>query len=241
VQFNITSINIGGGFNATDNTFYAPVAGWYWMHVDIAITAFSFGLTVLDSLKSYSILTKIVNKDSCLIADIQSMDKLLYLTQGQRCYVNLAIYTQPSPSAKPDTMLDDKVTIAWSLFNIEPTSKPLVAFNVEQTEQEQNNIAKMSVSQTLTFTNVPLNAGDGWNSTSNKFSAPISGVYIFSYHVAGVRWVTVSLVVKNGAQYTIQASIDCFDGVDTASRSVPVRLSQGRVDEVKNMVFDIAD
>jgi hypothetical protein len=138
VQFNITSINIGGGFNATDNTFYAPVAGWYWMHIDIAITAFSFGLTVLDSLNSDSVLAKIVKEGRSLTTDIQSIDKLLYLKQGQQCHMNLSLYPLLPPSSKPDPMLDDKVTVAWSLFNIEPVSKPLVAFHVQQVEHTKH-------------------------------------------------------------------------------------------------------
>lgn len=215
------------------------------MHIDIGTIAFSFDLRVLDSSNTDLILANIVKTDKCVTTDIQSIDKLLYLKQGQRCHVNLSIHTQLEQSAKhdPDRSSNDKGTVDWSLFTLEPTSKSFVAFSVQRIEQEQKDASNMSVSQILTFTDVALNANSGWNPTSNRFIAPILGVYMFSYHVAGVRWATVSLVVNNQAQYTVQASINCFDGVDTASRFVPVKLSQGELNVLRkcnNMLLMIA-
>jgi hypothetical protein len=71
---------------------------------------------------------------------------------------------------------------AWSAFKLDEFMSPLVAFNVYQ---DATITTPSSQSQPVPFNNVVVNEGGGWNVTSYKFVAPVSGIYVFSFGTAG--------------------------------------------------------
>ncbi len=114
----------------------------------------------------------------------------------------------------------------WAGFDISALMKPLVAFNVYRGA----TITSPTLLQPFPFTTVDVNEGGGWNTTSFKFTAPLSGIYVLSYTTAskGLMQAIYKLVV-NGSMFQMEASI--FDtnhsGIDMTTRCVLLTINQG--------------
>lgn len=87
-------------------------------------------------------------------------------------------------------------------------SEEVVAFTV-------SNPAKGPTTDSMTFTTVVTNEGNGFDTTTGKFTCSISGLYHFSLHIAKKRSGSVDTagcyIYLNGEK-TVRAYIDPQDG-----------------------------
>ena len=61
------------------------------------------------------------------------------------------------------------------IFSVD-TKYPVVAFNVYGTDKDYGGLV-------LPFKNIRLNEGDGFSTDTNKFTAPVTGIYQFNAHI----------------------------------------------------------
>ncbi|XP_045183918.2 complement C1q-like protein 4 isoform X1 [Mercenaria mercenaria] len=69
---------------------------------------------------------------------------------------------------------------------------------------------KVGNGDTLTFNNILNNAGNGYNSDTGIFTAPIAGTYIFAFHIE--HWETKELTAQLMLDNTIQVSSVVYPG-----------------------------
>jgi hypothetical protein len=178
VDFNNIPVNIGSVFDAVTNIFVVPRYGLYWQHIhtrtdknticDYSLVA-TGGIPRIGVIRDFP-MTTAGNYDTL------SRDDIRWLPTRTQIYV-----TSPNNSIA-DSVLTQFVKAAWSAFKLDEYMSPLVVFNVYQ---DATIITPINQSQPVPFNNVVVNEGGGWNVTSYKFVAPVSGIYVFSFGTAG--------------------------------------------------------
>ena len=217
VPFQNIAINIGGNFNYQVNKFSTPQHGLYWFH----LRAWSNENSMVDySMKGINGMPSIgvLRTQPKTGTDAPSRDDLRWLIKRTALYI-----TSPTTPIG-DTYVNAMST--WIGFKIDDLMDPLIAFNVYQDQ----TIMTPSSPLPVPFTNIVLNEGNGWNSSSYKFVVPVTGVYIFSYSTASTAGVPslFNLVIDNNILYNAEISDTAHPGIVSSSRSVPVSVIQGQ-------------
>ena len=214
VPFQIVRSNIGRAFDEKTYIFITPRCGFYWFNLNFKIyTTSSVDISVAGTQTFPSL--GLLKADNSIIGtqDRQSCDDIVWLSSRSQIYITSPLYS----------ILE---TTSWIGFKLDDWLNILIVFNVYQ-----NSTIKTPLSpNAVPFTLVTVNEGGSWNATTYKFSAPIDGVYIFSYSTASIANTLTSFnLVKDGVvSYNADSNDTSSAGVDSASRSVPVRLNRGQ-------------
>lgn len=225
VMFAGASVNIGNGFDA-NNMLTTPRSALYWIHINLMTPIADIDYQMIDTLDSgiSNVSTVGVHRQDTgqSYHETQSRDDVMWIRGGGEFYMSSAYEygTSFGVSTLP--------VAVWSVFILDTLMDPLVAFRVYQ----QSNVRSVNITNPFPFTIVSLNEGEAWNSVSYKFTAPVTGVYVFSYSTACLAHTPTSffLVVDGKSLYNAQVDDTDHNGVDTASRTVPVSLQQGDTD-----------
>ena len=204
-------VNEGNALDYSSNMLVIPQCGLFWLHLFMRTDNTSeCDITVVGSARipMYKVLkvnvTLNARYDSC------SRNDLVWLPSRSQLYLS-------SPT-KPI------VALSWSGFNLATLMDSLIAFHV------YSNITISSPTSPLPFpfSNVALNEGKSWNSSSFKFAAPTDGIYVFGYSTAGTAYLTTSfkLVIDGNVLYNADLTCTNLPGLDVTSRSVVVSLKQ---------------
>jgi hypothetical protein len=171
-------VNIGEGYDSPTGKFVVPKSGLYWLFIGINSNA--------EGRADYSIRyshttqrTGLLGCNNRKLVLAWSRDDLRYLQAGTQAYVS----SKYLPSAHDN----DKYAIVWGAFSInnlfDGQQQPAVAFSVLNKRHCYSPFYNP-----IPFFDVVVNVGNGWKSKQHGFSAPLDGIYVFSYSVAASYW-----------------------------------------------------
>ena len=210
----IVRSNIGNAFDAKTYIFITPRCGLYWFNLNFKIsTKLSADISIAGTQSFPSLGLLKADNMSIDTVDRQSCDDIVWLSSRSQIYITSPLYS----------ILE---MTSWIGFKLDDWLNILIVFNVYQ----NSTIITPSSPNPVPFTLVTVNEGESWDATTYKFSAPIDGVYIFSYNTASIANTPTSFnLVKDGiVSYNADSNYTGSAGVDSASRSVPVRLNRGQ-------------
>ena len=150
--------------------------------------------------------------------DLLSRDFISYLHQGSQVRVNLIEGTGYTADMKQ---------VLWSAFLLDNLMCPLVAFCVGRTT---------SYTQTglINFTASFINVGYAFNITTNTFTAPSNGIYVFSLSCgaeSGQPYIVLLCINtttdKSPTCYGLVKNSTSHNGIDTSSRTFAISLATG--------------
>ena len=150
------TLSVGSRYNEVNALFIAPhsKASIYWLHFGADVPARTMAnITLVRSVMNIlKTYTDLTMTDSIAREGIVSFqpNDIIYITS---LYVTQRIY--------------------WSGFRLDNYFSPVVAFYVARTSPI-SSLGYFSYDRTL------VNEGKGWNSTTNRFVAPYSGIYFFT-------------------------------------------------------------
>ena len=190
LQFNIITINTGNGFDNYTSSFQAVRSGFYW-----------FFFVVTGSLPGnvnytmYDILTTIrtsVIDDRKRSARLAAQSDLRHLSSLN----TLKMFLQW------DYLLETEewnyLILTWIGFNIDNISTvPPTAFNVMRKNGVWN---ASSLANAFLFDIVLVNSRKCWNDAQSTFTAPVEGVYIFSFSATITSGSINSLIILHKMQ-----------------------------------------
>lgn len=102
----------------------------------------------------------------------------------------------------------------------------------------KHNPLAVSEGATILFETTLTNIGSGYNPTKGVFTAPVDGMYVFSYNVecAKTNGDTYTELVHNGARLNMQAYCHGFGDSDNSGTMGILRLHAG--DTIWIRLFD---
>tara|TARA_R100000353_G_scaffold54683_3_gene43769 strand:- start:2450 stop:2992 length:543 start_codon:yes stop_codon:yes gene_type:complete len=116
------------------------------------------------------------------------------------------------------------------------TKPQLPFFHVEAFTATSSNASQTGV---LNFNGIVTNQGSHWNSSNNRFEAPITGIYQFSFNGFGTRNSSGSVLNSTAdAQVVLQKSTDSGSNYTTAAMGGYAFFNSGN--GYINMSFTIA-
>ncbi|XP_029944240.1 cerebellin 11 [Salarias fasciatus] len=82
--------------------------------------------------------------------------------------------------------------------------------------------------KTLSFTRVFSNTGDGYDLNTGIFTAPVSGLYFFTFSTYGYNTHTTgAILLKNGVRQVSTYDSPTADGADSGANAAVLRLDEG--------------
>lgn len=195
VQFDNLPVN-HWSFNQASNTFTAPVTGYYWIHMTVAIPKDSQANVLLRGLSpvEYIIVSRTsTNYDGPVTT---STDSVAYLNAGTA----IQIITQyPLYS-------DSLLQTSFGCFLLDSIMSPVVAFAFGLSNSFICTLP--ACSYVIPFNVIYLDTHYAWNSTSSAYIVPVTGTYVISlsagttsiYRVGA--YLQVNSVVKMYHVYT---------------------------------------
>nr|XP_020510204.1 cerebellin-2-like [Labrus bergylta] len=85
-----------------------------------------------------------------------------------------------------------------------------------------------STDKTLIFKRIFSNVGDGYDESTGVFTAPVDGLYYFSFSTYGYNThVMGAMLIKNGIRQISTYDFPSVDGSDSSSNSVVLQLAAG--------------
>ena len=205
-----TTAQRGQSYNLNTGYFTAPLDGTYVFHLS---TGVSSGATlgvgiVLGSAKPFVYRMSTSHNGF----DMMSRDFIYSLTKGQNVYLD-PYSGNPASNGLRQT--------SWSAFLLDNLMYPKIAFCVSATLLAQ--------SDKIDFNVVSVNAGNAMNTTTDLFTAPNSGVYVFSLNcgVENGQYNSVSVYINNDQRYSQYLGSTTHNGFDMTSRMVVVSLTAG--------------
>ena len=214
IHFQNVRNNIGNAFDETTNTIITPRCGFYWFNLNLKINTTVLAEISMVGTQSFPSLG-LFNDDKTISgsSDRLSCDDIVWLSSRSQIQVTSPLYNVLSKTSWIGFKLDDwlNIQIVFNVYQnstiITPTSPKPVPFNV-----------------------VTVNEGGCWDETIYKFRAPIHGIYIFSYSTASIANTATSFsLIKDGiVLYNSDSNQTSSAGVNSVSRSVPVKVNRGQ-------------
>ena len=214
IPFTTTVLNTGFTVNSSANTIIVPRCALYWTHLELRTSATSMlaDLSAVGTNNNFPSVGLLKSGTSASDYTVLSRQDLRWIPGGTQIYAS-------SPSYGGQYWF-------WEGFNIAGLMNPLIAFNV------YNNltITAPASPQPFPFNGVTVNEGGGWNSTSNKFVAPVSGTYVLSYTTACTANVITRFYLYLNSTLLLNAEVSdtTHTGIDMATRSIVIGLNQGQ-------------
>ena len=170
------TLSVGSTFDIVNAWFIAPPskASIYWMHFGADVPARTMANITLVG----SPMNTLKTYSDLIQVDTIAREGVVSAQPYDLNYIASLYSTQ---------------RVYWSGFRLDNYFSPLVAFYVARTSPI-STIGYLSYDRTL------INEGNGWNSTTNRFVAPYSGVYFFSVSLGQLpKNRTILQIFKNGA------------------------------------------
>lgn len=97
-----------------------------------------------------------------------------------------------------------------------------------------NTVFNLTAGQVYPFNTVALNIGNCFNTSTNRFTAPVSGIYLFTFsiyvNVSSAAWPGI---YKNGSQYNVNDAVVAYNGNTASGVSMSVLMSLAANDYVQ--------
>ncbi|XP_045184238.2 cerebellin-3-like [Mercenaria mercenaria] len=123
---------------------------------------------------------------------------------------------------KLEIFTEEYNTVQAALENLTAEVTPIIAFNAYL-----NTSGSYPVGQIVVFPHVILNEGDGYNSTTGYFTAPVAGLYHFTAHVCNLHdQYMVFSIVKGNTTIALSAVYE-NSSVTCGSVSAPTPMEVG--------------
>ena len=204
----------GQGFSLSTGYFTAQVSGTYVVHLSSGLfTGTPTGLIIIlvESIKDVALTRTSTSHNGW---DTVSRDFITTLSRGKNIYLDLYKGLSASNSMKQTS---------WSVFLLDNLMSPLITFCVALSTS--TNVATGIVN----FPFISVNVGNGWNNSTNTFTAPRNGTYVFSLSVGLQSGKSYYVYVEVGSSdaYELISTSNARNGTDTASRTFALSLTSG--------------
>ncbi|XP_052776111.1 heavy metal-binding protein HIP-like [Mya arenaria] len=142
-----------------------------------------------------------------------------------------------APNNKPENTITVKSTQGLQIPNTEHfASKRIVESNVAFSAYLDHNVDHMAAGHHIVLNQVQLNDGNGYNHFTGIFTAPESGVYLFSFSIySHFRLAIVSLSV-DGVNHTDIITYPYNDHGSMSSNTIIIRVNSGQSVWLQNIV-----
>ena len=203
----------GQSYSLNTGYFTPPVNGTYVFHLSSAVLSsigINFNMYAQGSLFDTNILYS--KETSQYSYETTSLDFIYTLSEDAEVHLDLKQGIAVSDYLKQTS---------WSAFLLDNIMHPLITFCAARTSES-------SVVGKVQFTSTLVNLGNAWDVTTNTFTAPQIGTYVFSMSsgvLNGEECITA--VVINNKEYYGLAVMDENNGTDIASRSFAITLAEG--------------
>ena len=198
-------------------TFSTTTKALYWFHLSAGVPAFTKSFYGMQLTPDDFIG---INKaNTAYPDDLVTTDALRWLPAGSKISVT-TVYNLYNNGPLSQT--------SWLWLRLDSFITPLVAFHVVLTQSYTVN----SVDMPVPFTKVIINEGGGWNSSTYKFSAPITGIYFFSFGGANPNPKYITTVLRLNGQYKAFAGTwenSLRNGLETARAAMLLNVTTADV------------
>ena len=205
-----TTAQRGQSYNLNTASFTAPLDGTYVFHLSTGVSSGAYlGVSiVLGSTRPFVYRMSTYHNGF----DMMSRDFIYSLTKGRN------VYLEPY-SGYPTS--DGLRQTSWSAFLLDNLMYPKIAFCVSATLPAPTG--------KIDFDVINVNAGNAWNTATDLFTAPRTGVYVFSLNcgVGNGQSNQVSVYINNVQRNGLYLGSTTHNGYDMISRMVVVSLTAG--------------
>ncbi|VDH97313.1 Hypothetical predicted protein [Mytilus galloprovincialis] len=125
-----------------------------------------------------------------------------------------------------DNNLDDKPRVSRLLTDSVPVLPSSVAFYVQLSTSEQN----IGKHHPIVFDHVILNVGTGYNKHSGTFTAPTSGIYVFTFTLFPSRGGSMAVNIFKNSEVIAQSYTQMR--TDTFSATTPIAVIDMNVGDI---------
>ena len=202
----------GRSYNLATGYFVTPMNGTYIFHLSSGLnTAVRLRIYIRHSSnKCFSYLMSGDTGNNGFITT--SLALFQPMTQGMNINLELG-----DASATSDSMRQT----SWSIFLLDNLMYPLIMFCA--------GISTIPTSPTKLFDIESVNLGGAWNLMTNKFTAPLNGVYVFSLNCVAYfgQGFELEVVVNNDVRYGLFYDSTINEYYDITSRTFAVMLTAG--------------
>ena len=198
-------------YNLSTGYFTTQMKGTYIMHVSSAVPAgATLNLVIDGGGLNVNILFTTTNNDGW---DTTSRDVIYYSTQATQILLDLKGGASASNSF---------LQTSWSAFLLDNVMSPVIAFCTSRS-------SKTTLLGKIDYTTTLVNAENSWNLAADTFTAPQSGIYVFSVSCGVLAGETYDLLISfsSGLTYEMINKDIVHNGIETVSRSFAVSLSAG--------------
>ena len=206
----ITAVR-GSSYNLSTGYFTPQTSGTYVFHLSSAVPN---GTTIKLDIEGDGLDVEINRQTTKHNGwDTTSRDVIYTLTQGAQILLNLNGGSSVS---------DQLRQTSWSAFLLDTIMSPVITFSAGLN-------GGTTMNGIVNYTNTLVNVGNAWNLTTDTFTAPRNGIYVFS----------VSCGVRAGETFKVYIYLNSFvifqlsslnseqNGTDVFSRTFAVSLSAG--------------
>jgi hypothetical protein len=203
-------------YDTSSGTLSVVQTGLYWFHLSAGVPPFT---SVSYNIRGLSPISIGINKNNTAYGKDQvSTDGIAWVTGGSKLFVTTD-YGLLSNGQVPHT--------AWLWLRLDVAMQPLVAFYVTSSQSWTNT------NSNVTYDNVLVNEGQGWNSASNAFIAPYQGLYFFSFGIAttssNIACITLTLNSGYVCMRNCVNETTVHNGVEVSRAAVMLSLQQDDV------------
>jgi hypothetical protein len=153
-------------FNKQNNSFTAPVTGYYWLHVSIAIPTGSMAGCQLQGVSSYTVSRLFTSFTGG--PNTASAATIFKLTQGTNLYMTS---TYPLYS-------DSLQQTSFGGFLLDSVMSPVVAFVLSYLTTYTTSGLTF-----VPFNTITLDTHNGWRAATSEYVVPVSGIYVLALKV----------------------------------------------------------
>lgn len=209
-------------FNHPSNAFMAPVTGYYWLHMSVAIPAYvsKANVTLQGTNRIINIYKNYTSAPDGPVTT--SRDAIIYLTNG----------TTVSMSSQYPLYSDSLLQTSFGGFLLDSIMSKVVTFAFGLS-------ASFVCSSSPCTANIPfdviyIDSNNGWNTTNKTYIVPVTGIYAISLVAINVdnsnpiemaAYLTVNSVIKTFQVSTVDNSHG--GGADTSAGFCMVNLHAG--------------
>ena len=203
----------GQSYNLTTGYFKPQVSGTYVFHLSSAIPPLKpINLAIQKNSVYANIYRTTISHNGW---DTTSRNAIYNLAKDTQIYLNLSFgFAGCGPMRQA----------SWSVFLLDNLVQPLVTFWVGRT-------SSLTTIGKIDYTSMIVNVGSAWDMTTNKFTAPYNGVYVFSLNCGalGGQGYDVYVYVNNVVTHAMALTSTSHNGIDISSRTFAISLMAGDV------------